>query len=186
MIEYSKSAIQQSSTNAGAAQQSSTNAGTIHQPHTNAGTAQQSSTNAAAQLAGYTLDAIHLFLVFFPLLLFLIPPASTRPWLKYVFPAYILIPLHWGLFENQCLFTIWSIQLGTMEHQGHDSSFSETYLRWFYEPLINAAGYSWKSSTLDKAIYLHWAINFILMSIYTFGFVYIEFVMLQSQVEPTY
>lgn len=126
----------------------------------------------ASKTLGYTLDALHFLLVFFPLLLFLIPPTAARPWLKYVFPLYILIPLHWGLFDNQCLFTLWSIQLGAMQHQGHDSSFSDTYLRWFYKPLITLTGNEYSASTLDKAIYIHWGINFLLISLYAFGFVY--------------
>lgn len=129
-------------------------------------------TRLARKTLGYTLDAIHFTLVFFPLLLFLVPPRAAQPWLKYVFPLYILIPLHWGLFDNECLFTLFSIQLGTIEHQGHDSSFSDTYLRWLYKPLIRLTGNEYSPSTLDKAIFIHWGINFLLISLYAFGFVY--------------
>ena len=135
-------------------------------------TASRRPPNLARKALGYTLDAVHFTLVFFPLLLFLVPPRSARPWLKYIFPLYILIPLHWGLFDNQCLFTLFSIQLGTIEHQGHDSSFSDTYLRWLYKPLIRLTGNEYSPSTLDKAIFIHWGINFLLISLYAFGFVY--------------
>ena len=128
--------------------------------------------NLARKALSYTLDAIHFTLVFFPLLLFLVPPRDSRTWLKYVFPLYILIPLHWKFFNNQCLFTLFSIQLGTIKHKGHDSSFSDTYLRWLYKPLIRLTGNKYSPSTLDKAIYIHWGINFLLISLYAFGFVY--------------
>lgn len=121
---------------------------------------------------GATLNILHLALVFFPILMFFVAPASARPWLKYAFIAYILVPIHWPLFDNQCLFTITTIKLGGLDHQGHDSSFSETYLRWLYEPLIRLAGYCWNPSALNKAIWLHWGINYILLGLYTFGYVY--------------
>ena len=122
--------------------------------------------------ANATMNALHLGLVFFPIIMFFVAPASARPWLKYAFVAFILVPLHWPLFDNQCIFTVASIKMGAVQHQGHDSSFSEVFLRWFYEPLIRAAGYCWNPDTLEKAIYLHWAANYILLSLYTFGFVY--------------
>lgn len=134
--------------------------------------ARNNARNNARKSLGYALDAFHFIILFFPLLLFLIPPSSARSWLKYVFPLYILVPLHWGLLDNQCLFTLWSIQLGSMQHQGHDSSFSDTYLRWLYKPLIALTGNEYSASTLDKAIYIHWGINFLLISLYAFGFVY--------------
>ena len=118
------------------------------------------------------LNGLHLVLVFFPIILFFIAPAAARPWLKYVFPLYILIPLHWPLFDNQCLFTIASIRTGALENKGHNSSFSDTYLRWFYQPLIRATGNQYNPQTLDKAIYIHWAVNYILLSLYTFRFAY--------------
>lgn len=118
------------------------------------------------------LNGFHLVLVFFPIILFFIAPAAARPWLKYVFPLYILVPLHWPLFDNQCLFTIVSIKTGALEDTGHDSSFSDTYLRWLYQPLIEATGYQYNPQTLDKAIYIHWAINYILLGYYTFKYVY--------------
>lgn len=118
------------------------------------------------------LNGLHLALVFFPIILYFITPAAARPWLKYAFPIYILIPLHWPLFDNQCLFTIASIKTGALEDKGHDASFSDTYLKWLYKPLIEVAGHQYNPQTLDKAIYIHWAINYILLSIYTFHYVY--------------
>jgi hypothetical protein len=129
-------------------------------------------TTLAHEFTNGSFNGLHLALVFFPIIMFFVTPATARPWLKYIFPLYILVPIHWPLFDDKCIFTVASIKLGALEDTGNDSSFSETYLRWLYEPVINAAGYCWAPEVLDKTIYLHWGLNYLLLSGYTFGYVY--------------
>ena len=117
-------------------------------------------------LASALANGMHLLMVFFPALVFLLPAKLSVPWYKYVFLALILIPLHWPLCDNKCFLTLASIKMGWLEDTGGDSAFSETYLRWLYEPFLSAVGLPWTAENVDKAVYAHWMVNFVLLWYY--------------------
>jgi len=112
------------------------------------------------------VNGFHLAMLFFPVFIYAIPPAMTVPWFKYVFLLMILIPLHWPLFDNKCALTVLSMKMGWLEDTGSDNAFSEAYLRWLYEPLLTLCGLGWTQTNIDKAVYVHWIVNFVLLWYY--------------------
>lgn len=76
--------------------------------------------------------------------------------------------MHWVYFENQCLFTLVSKNLGNMKNTQTSSSFSEKYMKWLYKPIMNLLGWGWNDEGLNKMVNLHWTINFILLWYYLF------------------
>ena len=58
---------------------------------------------------GKFLDTVHFIAIFSPILLYAIPPVYLKPlnpYMKWILLWFILIPLHWPFFNNQCIFTI--------------------------------------------------------------------------------
>lgn len=116
----------------------------------------------------HILNAIHFILIFLPIAIFFIPMEHFKYSFKYVFLILILIPIHWVFLNNQCLFTVISKKMGDMKQTETDSSFSEKYLKWLYEPIMNVIGWDWNDKGLDKMVNLHWLVNFVLIWYYLF------------------
>lgn len=110
-------------------------------------------------------DLIHGLILFIPIIIFLIPKIKNHHFLLLFIS---LVPLHWVFFENQCFLTIVSRKHGGMKETETTSGFSETYLRWLYEPIMKLFGWKWESKGLDKIVTLHWIINIIIVWYYSF------------------
>ena len=119
-------------------------------------------------MIGDLLNYLHLFFVFSPILLYLLPCNIIKPYLKWYFLIVILTPLHWKFFNNECFLTILTKKMGALQNTQTDSGFSETYLKWLYQPIINIIGWKWNDEGLDKVINLHWIINIILIWYFIF------------------
>ena len=52
------------------------------------------------------LNLIHGFIVFFPLLIYVIPLEYLVGWYRYITWICLMVPLHWPLFENKCIISI--------------------------------------------------------------------------------
>ena len=114
-------------------------------------------------ILNWTLIILHLFLIFSPISLFFV---SYPEWIyKYFLLIPILVVTHWTLFANQCLLTIFQKDLGFIEKS---ANFSNTYLRWFYEPIMLLFKMKWNDENLDIVIDLHWLINFFIIWYFTF------------------
>jgi hypothetical protein len=117
------------------------------------------------------MNIIHLIIIFLPLFIFYLPRTIINKYLPLISLITILIPSHWDLFDNKCIFTIFTKELGGLENTTTTSQFSEIYMRWFYEPLIMLFGGDWNSDNLELAVILHWIVNLIIIWYYIF-FVY--------------
>ena len=117
-------------------------------------------------IINYLLDITHGFIILLPIIMFFIPKIKNH----HLFLLFIaLLPHHWIFFNEQCLLTIISQYIGGVPKDVETTSgFSETYLYWFYEPLIYLFGWEPDSTGYDKIITLHWIINIILAWIYSF------------------
>ena len=80
----------------------------------------------------------------------------------------MLVPLHWGLFDDMCLFTVLTQKVGGLKDSSTDSAFSEVYMRWLYEPFMYLFGLEWNNKNLTKTIYVHWIVIFVLLWYYVF------------------
>ena len=114
------------------------------------------------------LNILHLIFVFFPIFIYLIPINYIKKSFKYIFLILILTPMHWVFLENQCLITTITKHLGNLKNTETKSGFSEKYLKWLYEPVMNIIGWKWNDSGLDKMVNLHWIFNFILLWYFLF------------------
>ena len=112
------------------------------------------------------LNIIHFILVFIPIIIFFVPKKVLHPLFPYIFLIIILIPLHWPLNDNECVFTTATKKSGNLQNSETTSQFSEKYLRWLYEPIMNLLGLKWNSDNLEKMVYYHWILNFILVWYY--------------------
>ena len=116
------------------------------------------------------LNFIHFVILFLPVWIF-IPPVGKilNPWMKYISLAFQLIPLHWVFFENRCLFTMLTGKVDAdIQNAETTSAFSETYLKWLYQPVMSIIGWEWNSEGLDKMVTLHWICNLIVIWFYMF------------------
>lgn len=122
------------------------------------------------KVLGILLDIVHLLLVFLPIIIYFIPIKFIKKSFKYIFLILILIPVHWELFNNKCVFTLIAKKLGSyddMDIEGK-SLFSRKYLRWLYEPIMKIFGWEWTEENVSKMAVLHWIVNFILLWNYLF------------------
>lgn len=123
------------------------------------------------------LNFLHIILLIIPPGIFLIPLNSrTIPIMiiisKWLLLLGALIPLHWVFFDNSCILTLMSQQMGNYQDAQTDSEFSENNLKWLYWPIMKKIGWKWNNEGLDKMISLHWIINIILLWTYCFWYIY--------------
>ena len=76
------------------------------------------------------LNIAHLFLLFFPIIIFFVKVKYLKPWFKYLVLVALLTPLHWRFFNNECISTIITKKMGDFSTTRTNSAFSETYLKW--------------------------------------------------------
>lgn len=110
------------------------------------------------------LNLIHLVGLFIPIYIYFVPTKYFKKIFKYIFLVFILIPIHWIFFNNQCVLTILTKKVGDNKMK---ENFSETYLKWLYHPFMKLVGWHW-TKDLKKMIYLHHGINFVLLWYYIF------------------
>ena len=114
------------------------------------------------------LNWIHVFFLFIPVLIYTIPKNMMPHSFIYMYLSIMLVPLHWGLFDDMCLFTVLTQKVGGLKDSRTDSAFSEVYMRWLYEPFMYLFGLEWNNKNLTKTIYVHWIVIFILLWYYVF------------------
>lgn len=114
------------------------------------------------------INLLHFIFLFLPVLVFFIPMYIVKPLFKWAFLVLILTPIHWAFFDNHCVFTIFTKQMGNMRNVETDSGFSEKYLKWLYKPIMRILGWNWDEEGINKMVNLHWGINFILLWYFLF------------------
>jgi len=117
------------------------------------------------------LNLSHVLLLISPILIFFINKKHFKGLFKYYVLLVILTPMHWPFFKGECLSTIIAKKMGDFKETTTTSSFSEKYLKWLYKPIAELFGWGWNEDGLNKTVYLHWILNFILVWYYLF-FVY--------------
>ena len=115
------------------------------------------------------LNSLHMLLVFFPILMYFVNKKLLKGWFPYAILVALLTPLHWEFFNDECISTIVTRKLGGLEESGTTSSFSEQYLKWLYKPLMtHIFKLKWDNDGINKMVYIHWILNFILIWYYIF------------------
>ena len=119
------------------------------------------------------INIIHLVFLFSPIAIYFITPKYVNYVFKSLFLIILLIPIHWDLFDDKCSLTLITESIGGLKNTTFNSQFSEKYLRWLYEPILQLFGREWNTNNLDLIIVLHWILNLILMWYYCF-YIYIK------------
>ena len=114
------------------------------------------------------LNATHFFILLVPILIYMVPKKFIEPYAKFILLGATLIPLHWTYFENHCVFTKMSKEMGDLQNTKTTSGFSEANLKWLYEPIMRLFGWKWDIRGLDKIVTLHWIVNIILIWYFCF------------------
>jgi len=115
----------------------------------------------------FILNAIHMLLIFVPIIIYFIKQKYLKPWFKFYVIFSIITPLHWIFFNNKCALTLISRSLG--DKQAKKSGFSEKYLKWLYKPLMKYVfNLKWNSDGIAKMVNIHWIFNFILLWYFIF------------------
>ena len=113
------------------------------------------------------LNALHIAILFVPVILFLLPRRFInkyfKKYLKWILLFYILIPLHWPFFDDACLFTKISMDLGDYSQAKTTSQFSEENMMWLYGPIMRLFGWKFDSNGMNKVVTLHSIINILLV-----------------------
>ena len=112
------------------------------------------------------LDGMHLLFVFTPILIYL--SKRYKKYSKFLLLLVMIVPMHWELFDRQCILTVLSKKLGNFSETTTNSAFSEVYLKWLYKPILNMVGLKWNENGIHKMAVLHAIINYILVWYYTF------------------
>ena len=119
---------------------------------------------------GFIMNTLHMFFVFFPFFIFVIPKILLRKSFKYIMLVYLLTPLHWLFLNNTCLLTNLTKSYGndlSNSQTKTSSNFSEKYLKWFYKPPMDLIGWKWPNE-IDLIINVHWIVIFICLWYYAF------------------
>ena len=113
------------------------------------------------------LNALHLAILFVPIILFLLPRRIINKYIKkyliIILLFYILVPLHWPFFDNACLFTKLSMDLGDYSQAKTTSQFSEENMMWLYGPIMRLFKWKFDSNGMNKVVTLHSIINILLV-----------------------
>ena len=115
-------------------------------------------------------NIIHFILLFLPIPVFIVAivkPKLLKPYkflIKIMILIYLLVPIHWVYFNNQCILSLISKKLGDFQNTKTESPFSETVLKPLYYPIMNLFGLKWgNNNDFNKVIYGHWGINYIML-----------------------
>ena len=115
------------------------------------------------------LNMIHVFFLFIPVMVyFILRHRIGCPIILYICTWVLYCPFTQGLFDDMCLFTILTQKVGGLQDPKTESAFSEVYMRWLYEPFMKLFGAEWNNKNLNKAIYVHWIVIFVLLWYYMF------------------
>jgi hypothetical protein len=105
----------------------------------------------------------YIIFLLMPFILFMIPKYLSREIAKYVLLVFILIPIHWKICSSRGILTRILEKLGeNYSSITTKNAFSETYLKWFYEPFLKFFKIPWNSTEFDRVITIHIGINIVI------------------------
>lgn len=119
------------------------------------------------KIISYLLDLFHIVFILSPIIIFFIPT-------KYFYLTKIIIlilfltPLHWSLFNNKCLLTVFSQKLGGLSESNTGSAFTEKYLKHIYEFFFRLFNIKKNNKNLNKFVSIQWIVMYILVFYYIF------------------
>jgi hypothetical protein len=111
-------------------------------------------------------DLLHFIFNFLPYILIFVPTNILKKYKKilhYLLLLYISVPLHWYFFNNKCVVSEFSQYMGGLKNTQTGSPFSEIWLRWLYEPLLNLSGRKWNEDNISLMVNINARLNILVM-----------------------
>ena len=116
-----------------------------------------------SHILGYMIDAFHFFIIFAPVLIYVVDMPTLLVRLLFLASSYVA--LSWIFFGNKCVMTLVSNKL---EDRTDGKNFSERYLVWLYTPIQKAFSLTDDKLGFEQAINIHWMVNLFLYWYYLF------------------
>ena len=113
----------------------------------------------------YPIDLAHFIFLFFPILIYFIHFPNSIVQIMLLVSA--LVPISWYFYDHKCVFSVISSKL-RQETEKNELNFSERYLRKFYYLIQKSLGLTLDNDGFNKAIFLHWIVNLLLLWYYLF------------------
>lgn len=115
----------------------------------------------------WLLNALHLVFLFLPFIFLAIPKnylLKQSLLVKLLSLGIFLTPLHWRFFNNKCILSVISIEIGDSSYDSTtESPFTRENLGPLYKPFMWLFGLKWESEEdLDLILSMHWVINYII------------------------
>ena len=104
------------------------------------------------------VDMFHIIFMFIPFIVLLVPLNVLKKYiltLKIVFLLYILTPVHWLIFDNECILTLYSKKRGTLNNDVRNA-FSKKYLSYIYYPILRLFNAPINDKYITRIIGVHW------------------------------
>ena len=110
------------------------------------------------------LDILHGGFLFVPLVLLFVPSSYISFKIYHLLLLlYTLVPIHWYYLHGQCIITYITQKMGGLKNAQTSSPFSEKWLWWFYNPMMDLLDYEYTSDNLNIMIYNYAVFNILLM-----------------------
>ena len=114
-----------------------------------------------ANILAFLIDIFHLFLMFFPVLIYFF---DIPKWIIILsFIAFSSVPFLWFIFKDRCFLSIVVNDLTKNE-----KIFSEKYLIWLYKPLKIFLMEPNSKNILNMGAWTHWFVNMFLLWFFIF------------------
>lgn len=112
-------------------------------------------------------DILHILYILLPIGIFLIP--GKYFWLtKIIILVLLLTPLHWSIFDGNCILSWLSVKNGGLKNSKYGSPFSEKYLGWLFLPILDLLGMERNKKNFLKLVNVQWIANYLILFYYIF------------------
>jgi len=109
------------------------------------------------------IDILHLICLFTPPVMFFVTISKKLVYTLII--LYLLVPFHWNFTDNRCILTYISRKGGGLQNAVSDNQFSEVWLRWLYEPILNLFNLEWNNKNITAIVVSHVYLNVVLLLI---------------------
>lgn len=121
-------------------------------------------------MINYFIDLIHIIFVLMPIGIFFIPKKYF--WLtKIIILLLLLTPIHWILFDNNCILSLFSKNTGGLKNTKYNSPFTEKYLGWLFLSILNFFNMEKTPRNFSKLVNIQWMIKYVIIYFYLFHYI---------------
>ena len=121
-------------------------------------------------MINYFIDLIHVIFVLMPIGIFFIPIKYL--WLtRIIILLLLLTPIHWILFDNNCILSLFSKKTGGLKNTKYDAPFTEKYLGWLFVSILKFFNMKKTPENFSKLVNIQWIIKYIIIYFYLFHYI---------------